>query len=321
METQPTTGNRSPDTGSVPTTESDFEAAQRSAFDAEGIAVESQYVDLESPRVRIHVIEAGDSTGEPPLLFVHGVMNFGAMFAPLMGRLEGARMLVIDRPGWGLSGDYQYDAATHRQAAVDVLNGVLDALDVDQVDLVGHSTGGYWGLALALAQPERIRRLVAVGGIPAFPGTSPPVPLRLFTVPMLARLFVPRGHPTEETVVKQLSIVKEQETILRYPELVGARVAHDRNPRAVPVGVNELRSFQSLLGWRAEMRLTSEEVCSIEQPTTFVWGDEDFLGAPEAVRPLVESMPDARLETLAAGHIPWLGHPGACADIISADRA
>lgn len=316
METHSNSGDQPPDTQTVPTTKHGFEAAQRRAFEAVGVSFESRYVDLDSPRVRIHVIEAGDPSGEPPLLFVHGVMGFGAMFAPLMGRLNGVRMLAIDRPGWGLSGDFRYDAATHRQTAIDVLEGVLDALDVDQVDLVGHSTGGYWGVALALARPERVHRFVAVGSVPAFPGTSPPVPLRLLTVPMLARLLVPSGHPTEKTVVKQLSIVKEQETIQRYPELVVARVAHARNPRALSVGVNELRSFQTLRGWRAAMRLTANEVRAIEQPTLFIWGDEDFLGAPEAVRGLVESMPDARLESLAAGHIPWLGHPDVCADLV-----
>ena len=69
------------------------------------------------------------------------------------------------------------------------------------------------------------------------------------------------------------------------------------------------------------MRLTPNEVRAIEQPTLFIWGDEDFLGAPEAIRGFVESMPDARLESLAAGHIPWLGHPDGCAELILDGRA
>lgn len=303
------------------TADPDFEEGQRRAFAAEGVAFESRYVDLGPPLGRVHVADAGDSTGDPPLLFVHGVMNFGAMFAPLVGRVRDARALAVDRPGWGLSADYRYDAATHRRTAVDVLEGVLDALAVERADVVGHSTGGYWALAFALARPKRVRRLVVLGGVPAFPGTSAPLQLRLLTVPTIARLLVPRGNPTPETVAEELAVVGESETIRRYPELVAARVAHDRTPRALPVAVSELRSFTTLRGWRPAVRLTPEEVRSVEHPVTVVWGDEDLLGRPESVRGLVESMPNARLVTVTGGHIPWLGHPDACAAIVAEGRA
>lgn len=320
MDPRPNPDGQSAEAGPGQSPTRDFESAQRRAFEAAGVAFESSFVDLDSPPVRVHVVDAGDPSGEPPLCFVHGVMNFAAMFAPLMGRIGGVRLLAIDRPGWGLSGDFRYDPESHRGTAVDVVAGVLDALDVDRVDLVGHSTGGYWGLALALARPERVRRLVALGSVPTFPGTSPPVRLRLFTVPGLARFLVPRGHPTEATVVDQLSVVGEQETIRRYPELVAARVAHDRNPRALAVGVNELRSFMTMRDWRTTLRLTLDEISAVERPTTFVWGEDDLLGGPESVRRFVESMPDARLETLEGGHIPWLGHPDECAELVVAGR-
>lgn len=298
----------------------DFGTAQRRAYEEEGLDVESLSFDLGDPYGHVHVVKTGDPAGEPPVLFLHGVMNFGAMFAPLMARLADAALLSVDRPGWGSSDDYRYDVATHRETIVAVLDGVLDALDLDEVDLVGHSTGGYWALRFALARPGRVRRVVAVGGVPAFPGTTPPLALRLFTVPALARLLVPRGHPTPETVVEQLSVVGERETIQRYPGLVAARVAHDRDPRALPVAVSELRSFQTLRGWRTPMRLDPADLDAVDHPTLFVWGEGDFLGTPDDVRAHVESMPNARLETPSGGHIPWLGHPDACADLVRAAR-
>lgn len=321
MESQPTTGDASPEDGGVPAVEQEFVGAQRRVFEAAGVPFGSRNVDLGPPYGRVHVVEAGDPSGEPPVVFVHGVLNFGAMFAPLMGHLDGMRLLAIDRPGWGLSDDFRYDVATHRRTAVDVLEGVLDAEGADRADVVGHSTGGYWGLTLALARPERVRRLVALGGVPAFPGTRAPVSLRLLTLPVLPRFIVPRGHPTAETVVELLSTVGEGETIQEYPELVAARVAHDRNPRTLPVARSELGSFQTLLGWRRGVPLTTRDLRSIETPTTFVWGDEDLLGHPEAVRASVESMPDASLERLTGGHIPWLGHPEACAELVAGSRA
>lgn len=41
--------------------------------------------------------------------------------------------------------------------------GLLDALDLEQVDLVGNSFGGALALALAIRHPKRVRRLVLMG--------------------------------------------------------------------------------------------------------------------------------------------------------------
>jgi pimeloyl-ACP methyl ester carboxylesterase len=316
MPSEPATEDGPRTADALTSTEREFQTAHRRAFEATGLAVDSRFVDLEHPRTRLHVVEAGpsDDDPDPPLVFVHGVMSFAAMFAPLTGYLADRRLIAFDRPGWGLSSDHRYEAATHRETAVDVLEGLLDALAVETVDIVGHSSGGYWGLVFALAHPERVRRVVAVGGVPAIPGTSPPTTFRLFTIPFLPRLLLPRGHPTAETVVEQLALVGEHRTIREYPELVTARVAHDRLPRALPSAIAEIRSFLSVLGWRDAVTLSADALRSMPRPTTFVWGETDFLGSPEAVRPTVESMPDARLETLPAGHIPWLGHPETCAE-------
>lgn len=293
----------------------DFAEAQRAVFEAVDRPVDSRFVDLPEYG-RVQVLETGDSGDGPPLLFVHGVMNFGAMFAPLMAHLEDARMLALDRPGWGLSDGFRYGETTHRETATDVLRYVLEALDIEQVDLVGHSTGGYWGLTFALDHPDRVRNLFLVGGVPAFPGTRSPIPLRLFAIPFLARFLLPEGHPTEETVVEQLSVVGETETMPAYPELVAARVAHDQDPRSLQIAVSELRSFMTLRGWRSTVELSRSAIRSLDHPTTVIWGDNDLLGSPASVRAVINSMPDSRLHTLESGHIPWLGHAERCARII-----
>jgi 2-hydroxymuconate-semialdehyde hydrolase len=47
------------------------------------------------------------------------------------------------------------------QQAVDL----LDALEIEQTDLVGNSFGGALALALAIAHPKRVRRLVLMGSV------------------------------------------------------------------------------------------------------------------------------------------------------------
>ena len=62
----------------------DFETAQGELFESVDLDVQSRLVDLDEPRVRLHIFEAGRRDDEPPLLFVHGGGAFGGFLAPLM---------------------------------------------------------------------------------------------------------------------------------------------------------------------------------------------------------------------------------------------
>lgn len=132
----------------------DFARAQRAVFDEAGVDVQSRFVNLTKPRVKTHVLQAGPSGDEPPILFVHGTTWFGAYFAPLMAKLDDTQLLAIDRPGWGLSETVEYTPGNVRHTATDVLDGILDELGIEQVDLVGNSTGGFWSILFALATPN-----------------------------------------------------------------------------------------------------------------------------------------------------------------------
>jgi len=98
------------------------------------------------------------SPGAPPLVLLHGLGEGGADWdgvAPAFGRHY--RVYAPDLRGHGRSdrpGDYSVELM-----AADVL-GFLDALQLDRVDLIGHSMGGLVGCLLAGDHPERVRRLV-----------------------------------------------------------------------------------------------------------------------------------------------------------------
>lgn len=293
-----------------------FKTAQQRVFDEAGIDPQSQFLDLKTPRVRTHVLELGDSDEGPPLVFLHGTGGFGAFFAPLMAQIHGRRMIAIDRPSWGLSDDFVYTTENLRQTIGNVLVGVLDELGIEQADLVGNSAGGYWSMVFALTHPQRIRRLVLLGGVPTFPGTRGPFPLKLFTAPVLGRVLARLQKPSEENAIKFMEMAGEGATIQRYPALLSLMVAHDRIPRATPVAASELKSLLSVRGWRSATRLREEEVRTVQQSPLFIWGEDDFLATPNDVRHGIELIPDARLETLDAGHGPWLGHLEACARMI-----
>jgi pimeloyl-ACP methyl ester carboxylesterase len=115
-------------------------------------------------------IQAGDTTwsyyeGEkngPVLLLVHGFSSNKEVWRPL-GEDLGARFHVVipDLPGWGDStrlagGSYDIDAQAAR------LNDFLLALDLREINLVGHSMGGAIAGVFAAERPERIARLVLI---------------------------------------------------------------------------------------------------------------------------------------------------------------
>lgn len=297
--------------------ENEFESVEQDVFEAAGLNTKSRVVALEEPRIRLRVIEAGNlENDDDTIVFVHGGGWFGAVFAPLMAHLDDKRLITIDRPGCGLSDNFAYTTANHRDTIRDVLSRVLDDLGIERASIAGSSTGGYWSIVFGLTRPERVRKIIPIGGVPTFPGTRPPVPIRLLTVPVINRVmarFQPQG---EDGVLQMMEVAGEGDTIQRYPDLIRARVAHDRMPRPINERFSEFSSLVRLRGWRPSTRLRTAELRDLQRPTMFIWGTNDFMGGPDAVRAAVNVIPESRLEPIETGHGPWFGRPGECAQLI-----
>lgn len=101
-----------------------------------------------------------------PVLLIHGSgpgVSAWANWRLVMPALaQQARVIAPDMVGFGYTERpqgfvYNMDAWV-RQAV-----GLLDALGIARTDLVGNSFGGGLSLALAIAHPERVRRLVLMG--------------------------------------------------------------------------------------------------------------------------------------------------------------
>ena len=78
----------------------------------------------------------------------------------------GFRCIVLDLPGYGRS-DKPEDEQYINDFFIEVLRGVLQALDLSSVTLLGNSLGGAIALGYALAYPEQVKRLIlmAPGGV------------------------------------------------------------------------------------------------------------------------------------------------------------
>lgn len=83
---------------------------------------------------------------------------------------EQRRVIRFDSAGIGGSGG---DVPDSVEAMAEVALAFLDALAIERIDLLGWSLGGFVAQHVALAAPERIRRLVIAGSGPGGPSEGP----------------------------------------------------------------------------------------------------------------------------------------------------
>ena len=103
-----------------------------------------------------------------PALFIHGSgpgvsawANWRLVMPALSERL---RVIAPDMAGFGFSerpAGIRYDLDTWVAQAI----GLLDALGLEQADVVGNLFGGALALAMAIRHPQRVRRLVLMGSV------------------------------------------------------------------------------------------------------------------------------------------------------------
>jgi pimeloyl-ACP methyl ester carboxylesterase len=125
---------------------------------------ETATLDLGSGR-SLHTLRRG--TG-PDVLLLHGAMttHHDWLTGPANAAADAARVILVDRPGHGLSRRPRF-VGTPRDQAGQIAAG-LDRLGVGSATVVGHSFGALVALAMAERFPERIEALVLVAPL-AFP--------------------------------------------------------------------------------------------------------------------------------------------------------
>ncbi|ONM46661.1 alpha/beta fold hydrolase [Nocardia donostiensis] len=107
--------------------------------------------------------EAGDG---PPLLLLHGSGPGVTGWRNFRGNLPvfaaDFRCLILEFPGFGVSDDF---GGHPMVTAADAVVRFVDALGLDRVDIVGNSMGGGVALGYASSHPQRVRRVVTIGGV------------------------------------------------------------------------------------------------------------------------------------------------------------
>lgn len=119
--------------------------------------------------VSIHVVEAGTS-GAPVVMFVHGWPESSAAFERVMRLLrDRAHVFALDLPGIG--GSTAAPRTGDKRTLARYVRGVIGALALERVTLVGHDVGGQIVYAFLHAFPTDLQRAVIMNV--AVPGVAP----------------------------------------------------------------------------------------------------------------------------------------------------
>ncbi len=125
--------------------------------------------EREEAMLRAHAAsEVG--VGEPPLVLLHGFGTDQTIWGRMAPRLaEKRRVILYDHMGSGGSDFARYDADRYRglEGYADDLVKILEALDLRDASIVGHSVSGMISL-LASLRTDRIGRLVMIGASPRY---------------------------------------------------------------------------------------------------------------------------------------------------------
>lgn len=263
--------------------------------------------------VAIYLQELGPADGLP-VLFVHGTGAWSETWRESMSVLAkaGYRAIAIDLPPFGYSqrpGRTLYGKRDQGKRIV----GVLEALQLTRVILVGHSFGGGPTVEVALLAPERLRGLVLVDAAlsvrtGSYP-TQPPSPLaRAFFAVQPLRDALVASFLTNPSFTRRLL----QAFIDDPARATDARVEIYQRPLAVNGSTKAVGEWLPALLAPASVA-PSEDPASygkLRMPAFVIWGERDTITPLEQGQRLAQIMPGAELHVLrAVGHIPQIEDP------------
>jgi 2-hydroxy-6-oxonona-2,4-dienedioate hydrolase len=177
-----------------------------------------------------------------------------------------------------------------------------------------------WSFWLALDRPERVTMLAQLGSPALMTDTSAPLAMRLLSVRGLNRLMLAMMKPSSEQARKFLARLGHDEAVIdrELPEEFFEMVAaYQELPNYATAWLSLVERCLGLRGAVPDVHLDEEELRRVQQPSLFIWGDGDVFGGPRIGERAVKVMPNAQIEVVSGGHLPWLDEPAFCTEVVS----
>jgi len=241
-----------------------------------------------------------ESTGHgAPLVLLHGWAMHSGLWGPLVPRLAKRRRVhAVDLPGHGHSAAL---AAFGLDECVAALAAAFPRAE-PPLTVLGWSLGGLVAMRWALAEPERVGRVVLVATSPRFvAGPDWPYAMSLETLDR----FGDELHIAWKLTVQRFLALQMHGSEHGRATLAALRsqlfARGEPAPKALFAALDAIR--------HADLRA---DVHRIRQPALVVSGERDTLTPPGAGRWLAGRLPNARFVAIAgAAHAPFLSHADA----------
>src|SRR5215217_26004 len=244
------------------------------------------------PEGTIHYRESGEG---PPIVFVHGLLVDGRLWRKVTPLLEdNFRCIVPELPLGSHPQPMNPDADLSPPGLARIVAGFLEALDLEDVTLVGNDTGGAISQITAANHPERIGRLVLTN-CDAFENFLPPafrpmqwaarVPPVLNGLLQGMRLAPMRRLPTAygRLIKRDFAGAPTREWIEPF---LSDRVIR-RDAVKVLKGIDPKYTFEA-----------AEKLRAFDRPTLLAWAVEDRFFKLSFAERLAETIPGAKLERI-----------------------
>jgi pimeloyl-ACP methyl ester carboxylesterase len=266
--------------------------------------------EIDLPAGRIRYREAGEGK---PVVFVHGYLVDGRLWDGVVdGLSDRCRCIAPDWPIGAQQIAMKPDADLSPYGIASIIASFLDALDLEDVTIVGNDSGGAMSQVLVTRHPERIGRLVLTNC-----DTHENFPPGIFkTMPPIAAL--PGGMAVLAAPFRIPALARAAfKPFAKKPipsELVASWMApalHDpgvkRDTKKVTVGMNKRYTLEA-----------AEKLRSSELPILLTWAPGDRLFPLKYAERLAGEVPNARIVQIpdAATFVP-LDQPQRVADEIA----
>ncbi|MEK6439568.1 alpha/beta fold hydrolase [Pseudonocardia sp. T1-2H] len=256
---------------------------------------------------RVTFLEAGERSGGPTVVLLHGLASSSATWLPVLPLLgRHAHVIAPDLLGHGESakprnGDYSLGAYAAG------LRDLLVALHLDGATVVGHSFGGGVAMQFAYQFPELTERLVldASGGL----GPDVSIALRAASLP---------GTATVLRVLNALTPRRVADLAHRAVRIVpGVPIAADELSRALSSFADDgargafVQTVRSALSWSGQRLDGNGRLYLLANiPVLLVGGTADAVIPVAHTTAAHDRLPGSRLEIFDdTGHFPHSEHP------------
>jgi pimeloyl-ACP methyl ester carboxylesterase len=227
-----------------------------------------------------------------PIVFVHGVFANANLWRKVVPRLDGLRSVVLDLP----LGSHTLPMPEGADLSAPVLAGLIadaiEALDLEDVTLVGNDTGGALCQMVVTRRPERIGRLVLTpcdyrDNFPpklfAYfkPAARIPGAMSVMLAPM--RFGAPRHTPIAFGWLTNEPIDREAEDSYLLPAMRDAAARADL--RKLLNGAD-----------KSQTGAAADKLREFDKPALIAWSADDKVFPRSDAERLAGDLPKARLE-------------------------